>query len=115
VLKQKPKKGFNKISSFAKVLYEKDIKSNETINALSSFHVWSDAYIQERMNWMPKKPMKAVFLQAFNIEEMMIPLKTEFQGCKSWVEINSNINESRSVLSDLVIDSKLKEFKEIVN
>ena len=115
VLKQKPKKGFNKISSFAKVLYEKDIKSNETINALSSFHVWSNAYIQERMNWMPEKPMKAVFLQAFNIEEMMIPLKTEFQGCKSWVEINSNINESRSVLSDLVIDSKLKEFKEIVN
>ena len=45
----------------------------------------------------------------------LIPLKTEFEGCKSWVEINSNINESRSVLSDLVIDSKLKEFKEIVN
>ena len=115
VLKEKPKKGFNRITSYAKVLDEKDIDSIETIDALSQFHVWSDTYIKERMNWMPEKPMKAVFLQAFNIEELKIPLKDEFQGCKSWVEINSDIKCGKSVLSNLEIDSKLKEFKEIVN
>ena len=59
--------------------------------------------------------MKAVFLQVFTIEELKIPLKDEFQGCKSWVEINSDIKSEKSVLSNSEIDSKLKEFKEIVN
>ena len=45
VLDKKPDEGFNKISSFAEVLYEKDIESNETINQLSSFHIWSDSYL----------------------------------------------------------------------
>ena len=67
------------------------------------------------MNWMPDKPMKAVFLQTFNIPEIEIALTDEFQGCKSWVEINSNNKSGNSVLSDSIIDSKLKEFKEIVN
>jgi hypothetical protein len=67
------------------------------------------------MNWMPEKPMKAVFLQTFNIPEIEVLLTDEFQGCKSWVEINSNIQSGSSVLSDSTIDSKLKEFKEIVN
>ena len=115
VLKDKPEKGFNRITSYAKVLDEKDIDSKETIDALSQFHVWSDTYIKERMNWMPEKPMKAVFLQVFNIEELQIPLKEEFQGCKSWVEINSDIKSENSVLSNIEINSKLKEFKEIVN
>ena len=115
VLKEKPEKGFNRITSYAKVLDEKDIDSKEIIDALSSFHVWSDTYIKERMNWMPEKPMKAVFLQVFNIEELQIPLKEEFQGCKSWVEINSDIKSENSVLSNIEINSKLKEFKEIVN
>ena len=67
------------------------------------------------MNWMPEKPMKAVFLQVFNIKELQIPLKEEFQGCKSRVEINSDIKSENSVLSNIEINSKLKEFKEIVN
>ena len=115
VLRQKPNGGLNRITSIAKVLDEKDVESKEIIDALSPFHVWSDTYIHERMNWMPDKPMKAVFLQTYNIPEIEIALTDEFQGCKSWVEINSNSKSGNSVLSDLIIDSKLKEFREIVN
>ena len=70
---------------------------------------------QERINWMSEKPLKAVFLQTFTIPEIEILLTDEFQGCKSWVEINSNVRSGKSVLTDSEIDSKLKEFKEIVN
>ncbi len=115
VLKQKPNKGMNRITSFAKVLYEKDIESKEIIDALSPFHVWSHTYIQERINWMSEKPLKAVFLQTFTIPEIEILLPDEFLGCKSWVEIYSNVRSGKSVLTDSEIDSKLKEFKEIVN
>ena len=115
VLDKKPDEGFNKISSYAEVLYEKDVESIDVINNLSSFHVWSDSYIQERRNWMPEKPMKAVFLKIIKIPEFNLPLQPEFSGCKSWIELNSNFQEGESALKDNKIEERLQEFKEIVN
>ena len=115
VLNKKPEEGFNKISSYAEILFEKDIESNNVINNLSPFHVWSDSYIQERRNWMPEKPMKAVFLRTVKIPEFNLPLQPEFSGCKSWIELNSNFQEGESALKDNKIEERLQEFKEIVN
>ena len=115
VLNKKPEESFNKISSYAEVLYEKDVKSNDVINNLLPFHVWSDSYIQERRNWMPEKPMKAVFLKIIKIPEFNLPLQPEFSGCKSWIELNSNFQEGELALKDNKIEERLQEFKEIVN
>ena len=114
VLDKKPDEGFNKISSYAEILFEKDVESNDVINNLSSFHVWSDSYIQERRNWMPEKPMKAVFLRTVKIPEFNLPLEPEFSGCKSWIELNSNFQEGQLALKDDKINEILQEFKEIV-
>ena len=114
VLDKKPDKGFNKISSYAEVLYEKDIKSNDVINELSSFHVWSDSYIQERRDWMHEKPMKAIFLKTVRIPEFNLPLQSEFSGCKSWIELNSDFQEGEASLKDNEIEQKLQEFMEII-
>jgi hypothetical protein len=64
---------------------------------------------------MPEKPIKAVFLRTYKIPEMEIPLQTDFQGCKSWVEINSNFDSGQPVLNDLEIESKLQKFRGVVN
>ena len=114
-LKNKPKNGFNTITSFAHVLYQKDIDSEDKINALSPFHILSDSYIEERINWLPEKSMKALFLRTYKVPEFEIPIKPEYAGCKSWIELNEKDQDAKSVLSDEDIESKVKEFKEIVN
>ena len=48
------------------------------------------------------------------IPEFDLPLETEFSGCKSWIELNSNFQEGESALSDNEVERKLDEFKEIV-
>lgn len=116
VVKQKrPKNEHNKITSYAEVVDEVDIKSQEKVKALSDFHIWSDSYIDERVNWMSEKPIKAVFLKVYKIPEREIPLKSEYQGCKSWININEDIQEGKAVLSNEELNSKLQKFKEIVN
>jgi len=115
VLDNKPDEGFNKISSYAEVLDEKDIETKTIIDKLSEFHVWSDSYIEERRNWKPEKPLKVVFLRTYKIPEIRIALKPEFEGCKSWIELNSNQISGQSVLTDLEIETELKKFMEIVN
>jgi len=64
---------------------------------------------------MPQKAIKAVFLKTYKIPEHTIPLKPEFQGCKSWIDINANLESGKPVLSDSELNEKLKAFEDIVN
>ena len=114
-LNHKPREGYNIITSIAEVLDHRDISSNNIIDDLSSFHVWSNEYIKERINWMPEKPLKAIFLKVYTFPQIEIPLQSDFEGCKSWIELNSNQNSGQSVLTDLEIETELKKFREIVN
>ena len=114
-LNHKPKDDYNIITSSAEVLDQKDISSNKIIDDLSSFHVWSDEYIKERINWMPEKPLKVIFLKVYTFPQIEIPLQVDFEGCKSWIELNLNQNSERSVLTDQEIESELKRFREIVD
>ncbi len=110
-----PQDHHNKITSYAEVIDEKDIESEDMINALSPFHILSDSYITERMNWMSEKPIKAVFLKVYKVPEIEIPIKPEYHGCKSWININEDILAGKPVLSEEQLYSKLQKFREIVN
>ena len=115
VKQNRPQNEHNKITSYAEVVDEVDIISKEKINALSLFHIWSDSYIDERVNWMSEKPIKTVFLKVYKIPEMKIPIKSEYHGCKSWININEDIQTGKPVLSEEELNSRLQKFKEIVN
>ncbi len=115
VMKNKPDKHVNEITSYAEVLHYADVKSKEKIDALSPFHIWSDSYIQARINWMPEKPLSAVFLKVHKISEFEVPMKSEYEGCKSWISINEVVEGGETALPESKLESKLKEFQEIVN
>ena len=115
VKQNRPQNKHNRITSYAEVVDEVDIISKEKINALSQFHIWSDSYIDERVNWMSEKPIKTVFLKVYKIPEIEIPIKSEYHGCKSWININEDIQTGKPVLSEEELNSRLQKFKEIVN
>ena len=106
-----PRAGYNRITSIAEVVAEADIQSIEKVERLSSFHIWSDSYVVERMNWMPAKPMKAMFLRVLKTQPVEIPILPDYHGCKSWIELNVNPEAERTVLSEAELDSKLSEFR----
>jgi hypothetical protein len=115
VKENKPQNGHNKITSYAEVIAEADLTSEIKINQLSEFHIWSDSYIKTRINWMPKKATKAVFLKTYMVPSFEIPIKPEYHGCKSWIDINANLEAGKPALSESELNSKLKSFREIVN
>ena len=115
VRENQPKDGVNRLTSYAEVIEEKDLSSMGKIEALSMFHIWSDSYIKERMDWMPQKPMKALFLKVFKIKQSEVPILDEYQGCKSWIDINVNSESGQAVLSEKELNEKLASFREIAN
>lgn len=115
VREQKPRDGFNRITSYAEVLAENDISSMEIIEKLSDFHIWSESYMVERMNWMPQKPMTAIFLKVYKISPVEIPVLPDYHGCKSWIELNVNTGTGSAVLDEADLEQRLSEFRGIVN
>jgi hypothetical protein len=115
VRENQPQSGTNRITSYAEVIEERNISSIEKIENLSSFHIWSDSYIKERMDWLPDKPMKALFLKVFKTDPFEVPVLAEYQGCKSWIDINVNAESGQSVLSDKELSEKIAAFRMIVN
>ena len=115
VREQKPRDGFNRITSYAEVLAEHDVSSIQKIERLSDFHIWSDSYIIERMNWMPQKPMTVIFLKVYKISPTEISILPEYHGCKSWIELNVNAESGSAVLNEAELQQKLSEFRSIVN
>jgi hypothetical protein len=115
VREQKPREGFNRITSYAEVLAENYVFSMQKIEELSKFHIWSDSYMVERMNWMPQKPMTAIFLKVYKIPPVEIPVLPEYHGCKSWIELNVNAESGTSVLNETELQKKLSEFRSIIN
>lgn len=104
-----------KLTSYAKVLAEADVDSKDIIDKLSKFHIWSEAYTDKRMMWQPEKPIKALFLKTYKIPEIVIPVKPEYKGCKSWIDTDTKIQDGTPVLNDNIIQSRLTEFEEIIN
>lgn len=115
VREQKPRDGFNRITSYAEVLAEHDVSSMQKMEELSDFHIWSDSYMVERMNWMPQKPMTAMFLKVYKVAPTEIPVLPEYHGCKSWIELNVNTESGSAVLNDTDLQQKLSKFRSIVN
>jgi hypothetical protein len=92
-----------------------DVSSMKMIDDLSQFHIWSDSYMVERMNWMPQKPMVAIFLKVYKIPQTEIPILPEYHGCKSWIELNVNTEAGKAVLNESDLQQKIYEFRRIVN
>jgi hypothetical protein len=51
----------------------------------------------------------------YKVPEIKIPIRPEYHGCKSWININEDIQGGKPVLSDTELNSRFQKFKEIVN
>ena len=127
-LSNKPSDGFNMLDCWARVVYENNIHSEDTINELSRFHILSDSYVKERIEWLPEKPMKVLFLKVYKVPGFEIPILPEYNGCKSWIDLQEwegqdasnsrllieSIENNDAVLIHEKLDAKIEEFSDIV-
>ncbi|MYB30767.1 MAG: DUF1802 family protein [Cenarchaeum sp. SB0663_bin_5] len=113
--RKRPPPDMNTITSYAQVLYECDVDSDDTIEQLEDFHIWSREYIMSRRAWQPQRPMRAVFLKVFKIDPITIPILSEYSGCKSWLDSDTTCDGGQPVLSDKQIKLQLDKFQSIVS
>jgi hypothetical protein len=65
------------------------ITDESVLDALDSKFIWTRAYAESRLQWKHRQPLWILALRAFRlVEPVEVPLRTEYAGCSSWVDVD---------------------------
>ncbi len=98
-----------RLTSFAEVRGAFEVSESESLDAIDPHHIWTPEYAESRFKWRPKKPLTVLILRTYLLpEEVVLPYREEYGGCKSWIQLSEAVRTagSRPALSD-------KEFEEL--
>ena len=87
-LAETPAPGTLRVRLWLEVTDGYEVMEAEALAALSPYHIWSDAYAEERLRWRPKKPLHVLLVRAYHLAEpLLLPYDARYGGCSSWVEL----------------------------
>jgi hypothetical protein len=76
------------VRAFAEVTEDIPISDEERLKRISPYHIWSDAYAEERLHWKRTKPLHCLLLRVYRVEEeAYVANVPAFTGCKSWLQL----------------------------
>ena len=106
-----------RISSWAKITDILPVSDENIVNELLPFHIWNDHFICDRLKWKPRQPLYLLLLRTYNLHHPQdIPYRSEYSGCKSWIDLERpiNVENSQPALSDFTYNSIIAEIRGIV-
>ncbi len=92
-----------RIAYYAEAVHDLEIDDQAMLDKLREFHIWTDAFADERLKWKRKQPLHVLLLRVYRLSQPIdIPLLDAYTGCKSWVSLERKMpSMDRSpVLSD---------------
>lgn len=91
------------------------VVSAAALRLLRPFHVWSDAVVLERFGRGRVPELSAMIVRVSELPEAVeLPMKKDYGGCTSWVELAEEIDvaDSRPVMGDPEFERKRGEILE---
>ena len=104
-----------RIECFAEVV---DWKLIETLGAalrLRGQHIWRDEAVREKFETGSACSVYAMAVRVFRLPlPVELPMAAHYGGCKSWVELGTNISRdgAQPVLTDREFNAKLERFEQ---
>lgn len=102
-----------RLEFFAAIAAWRQLDSLAAAEQLRGQHIWRDAVIAERFEWGLQKNIFALAVRVFRLSQRIeMPLRAEFGGCKSWVELPLEIDVTKAapVLGETAFAEKLARF-----
>jgi hypothetical protein len=104
-----------RIEGFARVVEWRLVSSLKDAQRLRGQHIWRDDVIAERFDWGRDKQIHALAVRVFRLDSLLkLPMQPSYGGCKSWVELEDDVNVAAShpVLKDEAFAGKLEQFRQ---
>lgn len=102
-----------RIEFFAQVAEWRRLEVLADAERLRGQHIWRDEVIAERFDWGKSKNIFAIAVRVLRLPAPVeIPMLPSYGGCKSWVELEHDIDVSHAapVLNESEFAPKLSQF-----
>lgn len=115
------RQGMVKISCFAVAVADIEVFSDDQLQRIYDYHIWTDRFASERLKWKRTKPLHVLLLRTYRLEQAIeIPVLPEYGGCKSWIELRVDadlfkLDQANPVLSEEELNEKVKQIKYLLN
>ncbi|MDF2713136.1 MAG: hypothetical protein K0R28_61 [Paenibacillus sp.] len=76
------------IACFAEVAADIEVTSQEQLDRIRDFHIWTDRFAEERLKWKRQKPLHVLLLRVYELDTpVRVPILESYSGCKSWLRL----------------------------
>ena len=103
-----------KLEFCAEVALWRPLESLDMAQKLRGQHIWSDEVIAGRFNWGREKRIYVMAVRVSRLPQPVeLPMLPEYGGCKSWVELAKDMDDSpaQPVLGEETFAEKLENLK----
>lgn len=103
------------LPGWAKVTHQLPLTGSHPIEQLRPFHIWTDAWLAERLAWKPERPACVLLLRTYRfINPLTITYQKHHRGCRSWIQVDDidTLPESIPVLSNDVYSQQTSRIQD---
>jgi hypothetical protein len=76
------------ISTYAEVASDLEITSQQQLEKLLPYHIWTEYFAEERLKWKRVQPLHILLLRVYElVEPIELTVSPAYTGCKSWVQL----------------------------
>ncbi|MFB9756834.1 DUF1802 family protein [Paenibacillus hodogayensis] len=80
------------ITCYAEVAADIEVTSQEQLDRIRDFHVWTDEFAEERLRWKRQKPLHVLILRVYKLDDpASVRILDAYSGCKSWIRIEDEL------------------------
>ena len=99
------------IDSFAVVDSVLEVIDEDRLYGIREHHIWNEEYVKQRLDFNPYDPLYVILLRIYRLpESVTLPLRPEYEGCKSWVTLERPLSTAGS--TPVLADSDFKDIRE---
>ncbi|MGF1460152.1 MAG: DUF1802 family protein [Leptolyngbyaceae cyanobacterium] len=105
------------LSGWAEVTHQLPLKGSDVIEQLHPFHIWTDAWLTERLAWKPERPAFGLLLRAYCLSQpVLLTYQKHHGGCRSWLELDdfAELPIKTPVLSELDYQQRVKDIQQAI-
>lgn len=76
------------LTGWAEITHVVALESPAALERLYPWHMWNQAFIEQRLQWQPQRPLFVLLLRSHQLPQpVQIPQRPEYGGCRSWISL----------------------------
>ncbi len=105
------------VTAWGEVTDSYALTTQEAVDRLAPYYVYTTGYAEERLRWKPRKPLQALVVRTYLLDEpITLPMLAEYGGCRSWISLERDLPAltMRPALPDGLFEQRRAEVRSLL-